>query len=107
VVLDASFRARSMRAAARDLARACGAPFLFVECRADRATTEARLVRRAAEGGTSDGRAAVWGAFAARFEPVTELAAAEHVVLDTTRPLATSIHECKARLPVWPRPSAA
>src|SRR5690606_28858168 len=52
VILDASFRSTSLRAAARELARAHGVPFRFLECRAPGEVLRDRLRRRAA--GPSD-----------------------------------------------------
>lgn len=43
VVLDATFRERALRVAARDLARAAGRRFLFAETICDEATLRARL----------------------------------------------------------------
>lgn len=87
-ILDASFRSAEMRAAARGLAAARGVPFRLVECRAPAEVCRARLRRRADDGGAvSDGRLEIFDDFCARFEPVTELGASEHVTLDTTRPI--------------------
>ncbi len=102
VVLDASFRAPSMRAAARDLARRHGVPFHFVECRCRPETCRARLAQRAQERGVSDGRIEIFDAFAARFERASELLEAERLVVDTDRPLAETLAELRAALPVWP-----
>jgi aminoglycoside phosphotransferase family enzyme/predicted kinase len=102
VVLDASFRSREMRAAARGLARAHGVPFRFVECRASEQTARARLAAREKERGVSDGRLAIFDAFAARFEPVTELPASEHVVVHTEAPMETLLADVGARIPFWP-----
>jgi aminoglycoside phosphotransferase family enzyme/predicted kinase len=102
VVLDASFRSRSMRHAARELAREFGAPFTFIDCRADAETCRSRLRAREHARGVSDGRLAVFDAFCARFEPVNELPPTELVVVDTTRPLDESLASVHARLEVWP-----
>jgi uncharacterized protein len=102
VVLDASFRSASMRAAAKALAEAHGVPFRFVECRASPEVCRARLERRARERGVSDGRAEVFDAFRARVEPVTELPASEHLVLDTACPLEETMARLLAALDTWP-----
>jgi hypothetical protein len=102
VVLDASFRTAAMRRAARELARARGVPFVFVECRAPREVCRARLAQRAREEGVSDGRLEVFDAFVARWEPVTELPAGEHVVIDTTAPLEVNLAALRRTLDVWP-----
>ena len=50
----------------------------------------------------SDGRSEVFDAFRARFEPVTELPAGEHVVVDTTRPIDESLDAVRAFVDTWP-----
>jgi aminoglycoside phosphotransferase family enzyme/predicted kinase len=86
VVLDATFRERSLRLAARDLARAAGRRFLFVETLCDERTLLARLRRRARGPSVSDADESLLGRVRAEFEPVTELEAAEHIRVDTTGP---------------------
>ncbi len=102
VVLDASFRSEEMRRAARDLAAEHGVPFMMVDCRARPETCRARLVRRERESSVSDGRLAIFDAFRARMEPVTELAVGEHLVVDTERPLETTLGELERHLLTWP-----
>jgi predicted kinase len=102
VVLDASFRSAAFRHAARELSRAHGVPFHLVECRADPEVCQARLAERERIGGVSDGRLAIFDAFRAGFEPVTELPATEHLVLDTCRPLGENLDRLRARLETWP-----
>jgi aminoglycoside phosphotransferase family enzyme/predicted kinase len=103
VVLDASFRSVDMRRRARSLATAHGVPFRFVECRATRDVCLARLSARERDRGISDGRGAIFDDFCARWEPVAELSADEHVVLDTSRPLAESLAAVEAHVETWPR----
>lgn len=103
VVVDASFRSRELRAAARELARARGVPFRFVECRAPLEVCRARLARRRESAHVSDGRAEILDAFAARYEPVDELRDDELVALDTSRDLDAVRALLLARLPSWPR----
>lgn len=103
VVVDASFRSRHLRESARELARAHGVRFRFIECRAPAETCRERLARRAGAALPTDGRLAIFDDFAARFEPVTELAGGEHVVLDTTRPVDDSLAEVRAHVVTWPR----
>lgn len=87
VVLDASFRTRSMRKSARELAHRLGVPFTFVECTAPRETLLRRLEKRESmEAHESDARPALLRAFEQRFEPVEELREAEHIRLDTSAP---------------------
>jgi aminoglycoside phosphotransferase family enzyme/predicted kinase len=88
VVVDASFRTRTMRQAIREVATQRGVPFSFVECVSPREICLARLKRRE-HGGTheSDARSDLLDEFAKNYEPVDELPAAEHERLDTSRPL--------------------
>jgi predicted kinase len=91
VVLDASFRARAHRVAARELAARCGAQFMLVECHVERATARERLVQRATRKHVSDGRAEILDAFIASFEPIDELAEGEHLRLDTSQPIERTV----------------
>ncbi len=77
-------------------------PFRFVECRAAPDVCRARLARREQVAGVSDGRLAIFDAFCERFEPVTELAAAEHVVVDTARPIENTLKTLREHIPTWP-----
>ncbi|HEY3820307.1 MAG TPA: AAA family ATPase [Polyangiaceae bacterium] len=103
VVLDASFREPAMRATARELAVAHGLPFRFVECRADPEVCRARLKARERTAGVSDGRLAIFDAFRARFEPVTELSPTEHTVLDTAASVEESLGVVRRHLATWPK----
>ena len=102
VVVDASFRSRAMRQELRAVAEACGVPFLLVECRASRDACMDWLAVRATDATVSDGRAAIFDDFVASFEPMDELAAGEHVVVDTRRPLGETLDALRARVPTWP-----
>jgi aminoglycoside phosphotransferase family enzyme/predicted kinase len=102
VVLDASFRSAKTRGLARALAEEYGVPFRFVECRASAEVCRARLAERERGESVSDGRLAIFDAFCARFEPVTEVPKEEHVIVDTTRPVAETRRLLAARLDVWP-----
>jgi hypothetical protein len=64
---------------------------------------EERLRERARTTGVSDGRLEILDDFLASFEPIEELPAAEHVVLDTTQPLAAGLGPVFEILPRWPR----
>jgi predicted kinase len=90
VVLDATFRSRRLRTAARELALDHGAAFRFVECRVDPAVCRERLRRREQEGGER-GWIEMFEHFLALWEPVDELVAEEHRVVDTSGPLAQSL----------------
>lgn len=102
VVLDASFRSAELRRRAREVARELRIPFLFVECRAPREVCRERLLQRERESGVSDGRLAIFDDFCARWEPVNELDASEHLVLDTSLPLEHSLRVLEAHLTWWP-----
>lgn len=95
VIVEASFRTVEQRAKIRALAKDAKVPFFFVECRAPAEVCRARLSERAKEPSVSDGRLDVFDAFVASFEAVTELPAAEHIVLDTTRPLALNLSDLR------------
>ena len=98
VILDASFRSRAMRQKARELARARGLPFFFVECRAPHEVCRERLRQREREGSISDGRLAIFDDFVKSWEPVVELSPSEHIVLDTSGSLEASVRELEKRL---------
>lgn len=98
VVLDGTFRAREWRAAARALAARRGAAFLFIECRAPRELCRERLSRRG-DGREARGWLALFDYFVAHeWEPVSELSEAEHLVLDTGRPLDDTLAQLRTRV---------
>jgi aminoglycoside phosphotransferase family enzyme/predicted kinase len=98
VILDATFRDRSLRRRARELAARAGARFLFLETTADDATLRERLRRRAAGSSVSDATESLLERVRAEFEPVTELAAGEHLVLRTTEPVETRVEAVRRAL---------
>jgi predicted kinase len=98
VVIDASFRSLAHREAARELARAAGVGFLFVECRAPAEVSRERLEAREQKPSVSDARASLLDDFIGRWEPVEELEPSEHMVLDTSGPIAESIETLQERL---------
>lgn len=104
VVLDASFRAPHLRLAAREVAREAGVPFVFVECHAPADVCKARLAARAEDPrAVSDGRLAIFDDFVREWQPPEELAPAERVRVDTSRPEEESHAELRARVATWPR----
>ena len=108
VVLDAGFPSARRRAAVRELAQRHGCAFRFVECRVDEATGRRRLAARDALPDEHGGWRAIYDAYLARWEPPgNDLAPEEHVVVDTTRPLAESLATIEARLPRRPQDSRA
>jgi predicted kinase len=84
VVIDGGFASRAARAALRELAAERGAPFFFVECRA-----EPGLLRRRAQrltgGAACEARPSQLSESAAFWEPVDELPREVHLVVDTGR----------------------
>ena len=87
VVLDASYRKRSWREAALDIARRADVPALVLECVAPEEDVRARLERRLRRrGGPSDGRWEIYAQQKASYEPLTELSASEHLIIDTASP---------------------
>ena len=104
LVLDASFRCREHRLAARDLARRHGVPFRWVECRAPLEVCRRRLEERARRPGVSDGRLEIFDAFVARWEEVAadEMSEGEGFSIDTREPLETNLARVTRGLSLWP-----
>lgn len=98
VILDATFGGRPLRQRARELARRHGRPFRFVEATCDEATLRERLRRRAGGPSVSDATEDLLDRLRGEFEPVTELAPAEHVRVDTTAPLGTQVESAREGL---------
>lgn len=98
VVIDASFRGKATRQAARELARRFDVPFLLIECAVGLDTVRARLAERARASSVSDGRLEVLDAFVASWEPIDELPAAEHLRVDTTRSIAETMASIRAHV---------
>ncbi|MGA9048161.1 MAG: AAA family ATPase [Dehalococcoidia bacterium] len=86
VVLDASFKKRSDRLAARELSRTAGAGFLVIECKADDKTIKKWLKERQRKGSVSDGRWEIFADLKREFEKVDEVPIANHLILDTDKP---------------------
>jgi hypothetical protein len=85
VVVDATFRRRSHRAA---FSEAFGGAALFVECRAPRSVVEDRAKARENDPArVSDATAGIAAAQAAEFERLDEVPAARHLLMRTDRPL--------------------
>jgi uncharacterized protein len=98
VVLDASFRGRDQRLAALELARSSGSRFLFVECAPPHSVCKQRLEQRAKAPSVSDGRAEVFDAFVAAWQPADELSGDLCLRLDTSRPLSETMDAIAGRL---------
>ena len=93
-MLDASYRKRDWRDAALDIARRAGVPALVLECVAPEEDVRARLERRSRRRrDPSDGRWEIYAQQKAAYEPLTELSASEHLIIDTGAPrFQTSLH---------------
>lgn len=102
VILDASFRSRAMREGARRLAERAGVDFRFVECRVDPRIAKARLRVRDMQTSVSDGRLEIFDEFLRRWEPVEELGADVHLIVDTSRELDDVVEQLRGELPLWP-----
>ncbi len=102
VVVDASFRAKAERTGAREIAGACGVPFLFVECRAAPAVGRERLRQRESKPGVSDGRLEIFEQFLASWEPADEVPDSRRIILDTTRPIEENLAVLRRGLATWP-----
>jgi aminoglycoside phosphotransferase family enzyme/predicted kinase len=89
VILDSTFRSRELRRRARRMASSAGARFLLIECRVPEAVARRRLARRA--GGVSDARAELFDRIKGTFEPVTELPASQHLVVDGRKAAGTDL----------------
>jgi aminoglycoside phosphotransferase family enzyme/predicted kinase len=103
VILDASFRTRAARDEARELARAHGVPLRVFECVVPIDVARRRLAQRDPTKSVSDATPAILDSFAENFEPIHELDAAEHAVIDTAGSPEAAFAEAIRRLPVWPR----
>lgn len=95
VIVDASFRSAALRALARTSAARANVPFSLIECRAPAEVSRARLTERAKGASESDGRSEILDDFLARWEPITELAQGEHLVLDTGGTLERSLESLR------------
>lgn len=103
VIVDATLQKRATRRSLRRASRRLGAPLLVVECRVPRAVCRERLQARERHGGaTSDGRVEIFDDWIAGCEAFDELSDGEHLVVDTTRPLAHSLDRVLERIPGWP-----
>jgi predicted kinase len=98
VILDATFRVADLRRRARELAARHGCRFLFLETTCDDVTLRERLRRRAAGPSVSDATEALLDRMRQEFEPVTELAPTEHLVLRTTESTATLVETVRRAL---------
>jgi uncharacterized protein len=85
LILDATYSAVSHRDKLRHLADDCGIRILFAECRTGDDGLRKRLARRESTPSVSDARAAHLELLKVRFEALSEIPSAQHIVLDTSR----------------------
>ena len=107
LILDATYSATAQRKKLRHLADDCGVRILFAECRAGEDGLRRRLARREVTPSVSDARAAHLELLKARFEALSELPPAQHVVLDTDRPQEACLRQLLTtayldRVDQWP-----
>ena len=98
VILDATFGRKEDRLQAKKLAEERGADFVVLECLLDEENTKRRLEERLKGETTSDGRWEIFEFQKQRFDPVTEIAPQQHVVLDTSQPIDNIIEIIRSRL---------
>lgn len=86
VIVDASFRERSLRARFASLANSLGISCFLVECHAPPEIIAERLAQRARGPSRSDGRANMLDAFAAAWEPIEASEVDRFLRCDTSQP---------------------
>jgi aminoglycoside phosphotransferase family enzyme/predicted kinase len=91
VILDASFIKAGERRKAQRLAEESGADFRVLECHLDEEETRRRLIQRLGERSVSDGRWQVYEFQKDEFEPLDEVPADKHFIIDSGRPLRDRI----------------
>jgi uncharacterized protein len=99
VVLDGTFSTRATRQAAIEMAREAGAMFVCLECRARDQVVRERMRKR--EQGADTASDADWNVYLAqkeRFEPVTELTTWQHIVLDSSEDLDTTVRRANQEI---------
>lgn len=103
VILDASFRTASARAAVRELALKHGVPFRVIECVAPIEQCRKRLAERDVRSSVSDATTDVFDSFVADYEPITELSDVEHLKVSTSGSVADAVSQVKHVIETWPR----
>ncbi|HEY82832.1 MAG TPA: AAA family ATPase [Dehalococcoidia bacterium] len=86
VILDASFIKRAERLRAKSLAEEMNADFIILECVLDEENVKRYLAQRWQQGSVSDGRWEIYQSQRGHFDPVTEVADAAHIIVDTSLP---------------------
>lgn len=98
-IVDGTFRRLADRDGFRGgLEASCGAPVVFIECRAPREVLEARVGRRAATPGPSDAGRTLVAEHQEQFAALDEVAAADHAVLRSDRTVRAAVDAVEAWL---------
>jgi len=101
VLLDATFRTKRDREAARRLADDLGVPFLLVECRCDPETARERIRQRQQTGGDpSDADVSVFERQQERFEPPEDIPESRRITVQTEESPQENCRQIVSRLPV-------
>ncbi len=98
VILDAAFIKSAARRRALELARAMKADFYIIECVAPEGVIRQRLEKRFERSSISDGRWAIYEPQKKQLEPVTEVGAQKHVIIDTSLPVEENAARVLERL---------
>jgi aminoglycoside phosphotransferase family enzyme/predicted kinase len=99
VIIDASYKRRSERIRAAEEANKLFADFFLVESVCPEGIIKKRLDDRQADGDDpSDGRWEIFLAQKADFDPITELPATSHIVIDTARDPDVSLDDAIRRI---------
>jgi hypothetical protein len=92
VIIDASFKKRSERKKANNLARKNNAEFLVVECVLDEKNIEKRLKQRITERSISDGRMEILDQQKKDFDRINEFSPENHIVMDTSKSVEQAVN---------------
>jgi len=98
VIIDASFIKAGERLRAQSLAQEIGADFLVIECTLDKKIAKQRLDERLKQGSVSDGRWEIYEPQRNALEPVVEIPALNHVIIDTALPVRETVRQVLAKL---------
>jgi aminoglycoside phosphotransferase family enzyme/predicted kinase len=98
-IIDATFQRRIDRDAARAMSQRAGRPILFVECVSHEDEIRQRLAERAKrDDDASDADWAIYRQQRARYEPFASDEVADHIVVDTSRPLDRTLADVELAL---------
>jgi aminoglycoside phosphotransferase family enzyme/predicted kinase len=93
VIIDASFKNRTERRRAAQIAEELQADFFILECSLpDRLITKRLAARMSEKGEVSDGRTDILEAQKRDFEPIDEVPARSHIVIDTSQDPESCAH---------------